>query len=223
LHLGTLLAVLVYFRKSLFQIARAFICGILRPRCAWKEELDFRLGIVIGMASLPAGVIGWVFHDSIESFFGDPALVCVGLIGTGLVVLSTRWVNGGHVPEVGAWTGLAVGMAQAVAILPGVSRSGATISCARWLGICEEEAGRFSFLLSIPVIAGAGCLKLHGLLTTPNSGQSWIALGVGAAVALGSGLVALHCLLALVRRQQFWIFGPYCLLLGGVGVLLLRG
>ncbi len=219
LHLGTLLAVLIYFWKSLLQMLQATLRGLTNPRKAWSEDSHFRLAAVIAVASLPAGGIGWFFQDSIEALFRDPFLVSTALIGTGLAVLSTRWVGRGEITEVGAFSGFGIGVAQAVAILPGVSRSGTTIACARWLGVCEEEAGRFSFLLSIPVVAGAGGLKLVGLLREPDLEALWVPLGLGAMVALGSGLLALHLLLGLVRRRQFWIFGPYCLVLGVVGIV----
>ena len=138
-------------------------------------------------------------------------------MGTGLLLLSTAWLSEGR-GQIKLWYSLLIGLAQAFAILPGVSRSGATIVCARFLGVEMEEAARFSFLLSLPVILGASLLKLWDLIQTPPDAQLLFALSIGVLTATLGGVLALKSLFLLIRKGWFAHFGWYCLALGAVAL-----
>ena len=210
-HLGTLLSVMILFRDELKELVKT----ALRPREASSESRSDLMFIIIG--SIPAGLIGVSFKDAIEGAFGDLFGVGVALVCTGAFLLSTLSARGERA-RVSPWDALWIGLAQAVAILPGVSRSGATISLALHLGVSRERAARLSFLMSIPVVAGAGLLKALDLISQPTDPSLYLTLGVGALSAALFGLGALSLMLRWVTRPSFGYFGLYCLVVGGVAI-----
>ncbi len=217
-HFGTLLSVALVYRKDVASLLGA----VLRPRWAerWRDgEPDLRLAAAIVAGCLPAGLVGVLFKDELEALFDDPHLVCVALLVTGVVLLLTRLPKPDDRP-ISLRRGLAIGVAQALAIIPGVSRSGSTIATGLFLGVDREQAARYSFLMSLPVIFGATLLKGRELLVAPPPAGTWTALGVGAVVSFVAGVGALLLLLGFVRRGWFAHFGWYCLAVGGIGVFL---
>ena len=156
------------------------------------------------LGSIPAGTIGVLFKDELEHAFGNITGVGMALCFTGVVLLST-WKQKGQRNEVGIFDSLWVGSAQAIAILPGVSRSGSTIAMALFLGISRTRAARLSFLLSLPVVGGAGLLKALDLVETPPTSQEWMSLMVGASTSFIMGLGALWGMLNgwKVRLSRF--------------------
>mgnify|MGYP001286866436 CR=1 FL=1 len=222
-HFGTLLSVLVVFRREvggLIKSAWAALTQLTRIKERWDEDEELRLLGAIFLGCIPAGVVGLTFKDQLEAAFDSPMVVCIALIGTGFVLLATvRAPQGERGVSLGA--AAVIGVAQAVAIIPGVSRSGSTIAAAMFLGVERERAARYSFLLSLPVIAGATLLKARELLETQIPSDTWWALGVGAAVSFIAGIGALLVLMSVVRRGGFAHFGWYCLLIGIGGLIAL--
>ena len=222
-HFGTLLSVLVIFRNEVVELIRAGGRLVRSPGtiAAQRAEDPYtRMGLAIVVGCVPAGVVGLTMKDTLEQAFDSPTLVCGALIVTGLVLLATLRAPEGS-GEVSITGAVLIGLAQAIAILPGVSRSGATIATAQFLGVDRNIAARYSFLLSLPVIAGATLLKVKDLLESPPQGEVLVALCLGAFVAFVAGLAALAWLLRLVRSGWFAHFGWYCLAVGIGGLALL--
>lgn len=212
-HVATLGSVLLYFRQDIVRVTRHTLFG----------GADRRLGLAVVVGTLPAVVVGLGFKDALEAALETPAVAAACLVVTGLALLVSRWAPGpvsGGDGTVGPLRGLWIGCAQAVAILPGISRSGSTIIAALFLGVEPARAARFSFLLAIPAILGAGILHardLHGVeedLVVP--------ILAACVAAFASGLAAVHVLFTMVCRGKLAWFGPYCLLVGAAwGVMLL--
>jgi undecaprenyl-diphosphatase len=217
LHAGTLVAVVVYYRTVIAKLVR----GLFDSSAEDVDGISPRqyAGLVI-LGNLPVILIGFTLKDQIEELFVSPWAVFAAMGATAALLWSTRGRTAGLAGP-NSRRALLIGCAQAVAILPGASRSGWTIAVALWLGLKPEAAVRFSFLLSIPVIFGALVLELAG-----QDGAS-ISVGpllVGFVVAALVGLFALRWLVALVRRMELFRFAIYlCILtLAGVGFLLMR-
>lgn len=210
LHAGTLVAVLVFYRAALLDLVRGFFGGRAEPVDGISPRLYVGL-LVLG--NVPAIVVGFTLKDPIEGLFTSPWAVFAAMAATAAVLWSTRRVlpgNGAPVPR----TALLIGCAQAIAILPGASRSGWTIAVALWLGLKPEAAARFSFLLSIPAILGALVLQLA------DGGEMETGVGpllLGFVVAALTGLFALRWLVALVRRMELFRFAIYLCILVVVG------
>jgi len=196
LHLATLLAVLIYFRSKVWKLIVSWLRG---------RDLNYLLYLVVG--SLPAAAVGFLGKDYIEKAFASPTAIGFFFLITSLILLSTRWARGGgenlNIPR-----SLLIGIAQALAILPGISRSGTTISAGLHLKIPPEEAFGFSFLLSIPAVAGAGLLE-----AVKVSPASILSHWQGMVVAFAAGYLSLSILGGLVKKGRLWIFSPYLFLL----------
>lgn len=205
-HLGTLMAVLAVYMKDISRLLR----GVLR-----RQKDSLALAGVLALASVPAALAGFFLQDSISSLFGDPIAVSAMLIVTGCVLFGTRFLADGRRGRPTAAGSLLVGVSQALALLPGISRSGFTISSGLLAGIRREEAARFSFLLSVPAILGAAVLKLG----EAGSGEAGISLmAAGFAVSALTGYAALRVLLRFLRAGKFSSFAWYCWLVGGAGL-----
>ncbi|MFH1137834.1 MAG: undecaprenyl-diphosphate phosphatase [Pseudomonadota bacterium] len=219
LHLGTLTAVFVVFFQEIIGLAWEAVhlpVLLFKPStwaASWRNRPNLRMLAFIIAGSVPTGLIGLFFKDSFESLFGSPLAVGVALVFTGIVLLGTSMVKtqGRNLSRFRILDAVAVGLAQGLAITPGISRSGLTISTALFMGVDREVAARYSFLLSIPAIVGALALELH------SAGASQIGLlefGLGFLAALFSGLMALALLLRIVKKGKLHYFGFYCLPLG---------
>mgnify|MGYP003290391261 CR=1 FL=1 len=195
-HGATLLAVLVYFRRR--------IVWLVRDR-SWS----YAGKIVVG--TIPAGVVGLLFESKLESTFSDLPLLVVTLALTGFLLLSLDAIpeDRAEVEEPSWWLAWWVGCAQMVSILPGISRSGSTIVTARWLRLSPAPAAEFSFLLSIPALAGALVLQL-GEIRSAGAGQGAAYL-LGWIAAFVSGIVAIMLVFRLLASGRFALFGWYCL------------
>jgi undecaprenyl-diphosphatase len=208
LHVGTLLAVIVYYRSDLLRLLH------LRT-----DPEARRILLLLAIGTVPAAVIGFLLHDVIEVPFSEPWLVAVALMVTGAILLFSMLVSRGvrRLAE-GRWTdGLVVGLAQAFALLPGISRSGMTITAGMAQGFQRKEAARFAFLLSIPAITGAALLD--GLDLVERGGFSWDLL-LGMAVAAVVGYLAIAVLLRVLTRVGMLPFAIYCLAFGAVAYFL---
>lgn len=223
LHAATLLALLVYFRRELVEI----VAGMVRP------GPQRRFVVLLALATLPAAVLGFVFEEWFERAFGNPILVSVQLVATGLILigaeaLTRRRPDSGSEAVLSGVEGLArelsfsgavgVGFAQAVAIFPGISRSGATISAGLLAGLSRPQAARFSFLMSIPILIGTSVFEVPQLSGEPVGAGALLAGFVAAAV---SGYVAIAGMIALLQRRGLVGFAVYCIVAGTVAALLL--
>ncbi len=214
LHLGTLLAVLVYFRREVLSLTSRVLRG---------EKGALRYLGLLALGTLPVAVVGILFSDEVEAAFGSVRLAAGLLLVTAafLAAAEVGLRKGGGLP-LGLSRAAAIGGAQALSLFPGISRSGITISTALILGVGPEDAVRFSFLLSIPAIAGAGAFAILGAGGTSLSGAELLGIALGGAAAFASGLSAIKVLLALLYRRGLWPFALYCSVLGLV-VLLVAG
>jgi undecaprenyl-diphosphatase len=210
MHVGTLAAVLVCFRSRILSLVRSLYTPSMR------DERVMILLLVIG--TIPAGLFGILFGDFFKAAFARPAVAAGMLLVTGAILLSTRFVRKGENPV--RWLSATVmGLGQAVAIMPGISRSGSTIAAGMFSGVQPSKAAEFSFLMSIPVIAGATLLDARDLaaLDTTQIGPYL----TGTAVAFVFGLGAIEGLLSIIRKGRFEYFAYYCFAVGAVGLYLL--
>jgi undecaprenyl-diphosphatase len=214
LHLGTLVALLVYFARDWLRYLGAAWAS-LRDRSI-GQDVDRRVAWLLVVATIPAAVIGFAFEDVIgEVFHGDSnaarlAIAGFLVIGAALLYLADRL--GRRTTEldaVKAPTALTIGFSQALALLPGISRSGATMTTGLALGLTREGAARFSFLLAAPITLGAGLYGSRHLFAEPHAGVEWLAIAVGFVAAALSGLLAIGFLLSWLRRRSFAVFSVY--------------
>ena len=213
LHVGTLLAVVVFFWKDIARIVQGSMNMLKREK---RDQQGGKLLLLIVLATVPTGLMGIVFRDWFESFFSEPKFVGIMLLVTGGVLWVTRYVRGQSRGVEGmTWKdALLIGIAQGLAIMPGISRSGATISTGFYCGLDRSLAGRFSFLLSIPAILGATVLEFAEIETI---GAIWVTL-VGATVAFCVGLLSLKLLMGIIRAGRLFNFSYYC---WGMGLLMI--
>lgn len=219
LHLGTLGALLVYFRADWLRLVPAGIAA-LRDR-SLRGDPDRRLAWLIVVSMIPAVVAGLLLDDLAETAFREARLVAITLVvGAAILWLADRW--GAREREIGTLTfrtAFAIGVAQALALVPGISRSGISISAGLFAGLTREAAARFSFLMATPIIAGAGAWETRKLLAGESTvAVSLDALAVGMVASFASGLVAIAFLLRFLRTQPVTVFVVYRLLLSVVVV-----
>lgn len=208
LHLGTLVAVVAYYRSDLLRLLH------LRTDPEARRVL-----LLLAIGTVPAALVGLTLHGPIEVVFSEPWLAAVALMVTGVILIFTLLVGRGirRLAE-GRWTdGAVVGLAQAFALLPGISRSGMTIAAGMAQGFQRTEAARFAFLLSIPAIAGAALID--GIDLVERGGFTWDLL-LGMAVAAVVGYLAIAGLLRILVRVGLLPFALYCLAFGAVAYLL---
>ena len=211
-HVATLGSVLVVYRKRVW--------GLIQGAMGGKKDSWGYLSLLL-IATLPAAGIGLGAGDLIEGLFDAPAVAAAGLLLTGTFLWTARWAvrrepEGGP----GVVAALLMGVAQAFAILPGISRSGATVVVGLWLGVEAEEAAAFSFLMAVPAILGAAVMELPDLAES-QSGLPGGALSMGVAAAALTGILAIWTFVAMLRRRSFHRFGPYCWVVGGAFLLYL--
>jgi len=222
-HFGTLLAVVLVFRIKIKNLLMGFLSGtaqIVMNKNNFKFNFanyqDFRISFLIIVASIPAGLIGILFEDQIEVLFGNIKYVGIMLIFTGFILFTTKFTKTTGI-KFKVNNSLLIGFAQAVSIIPGISRSGMTISTALWCGIARKDAAEFSFIMSVPIIFGATVLKLKDVFAYDP--EALLPLLIGVISAFLSGYLALRILIDLISRGQFHHFSYYCFIAGG-GVLI---
>lgn len=215
LHLGTLLAVLVFYRREIFALS----AGVLgRGADVGAQRRLFGL-LVLG--TLPAGIVGLGFASQIEASFAHPAFSASALLVTGALLFWSRRlpVAGRPLADLAVRAALIIGLAQACAILPGISRSGATIVTGLAVGLSLPAAATFSFLLSIPAILGASVLKASEFSIAAVGGVGAMIAAVAASAMVG--LAALGLLVRIGKTRRLWWFAPYCWLAGTAALLVL--
>ncbi len=232
-HWGTTVAVIAYFWRDWVALIRGAWHG-LRTRSL--DNPNARLLLLLVLATVPGALAGALLEDFFEGMFARPAAAAGFLLLTAaiLTLAESVWARRSSAPDGDpprplsalSWPdALTVGLAQAVAILPGVSRSGATIAAGLGRGLEREAAARFSFLLSTPIILGAGAMQMLQLFQTGGWAREAPTLIVGFLAALVSGGLSIHFLLRYVRRRPLYPFALYCVLLGILGLVaaILRG
>ena len=219
LHLGTLVAVLWYFRRDWLALTVAAF-SIVRERRVHTDEQRLVTWLIV--ATVPGAVAGLLFEKQAEHLFRTPSIIAVALIlmGALLWIVDVRATRAGRERSLSAMTWrdtLLIGCAQAFAIIPGVSRSGATITAGRALSFTRADSAKFSFMMSMPIIAAAAVLKLPKLISAGGLTPSLI-VGVGTAAI--TGWLAIAILMRLVQHQGFRIFALYRFALGAAVLIL---
>lgn len=212
LHFATFCAIIIYFRREWIEIFREGFLGIREKRLMASEKRRLFWGIVI--ATIPAAIFGSLVAEEAEYYFRNPLLVAL-MLGIFGIVLYISEVYGGKnksLRDITWQIALLIGLAQMFAIIPGVSRSGVTISAALALGMNRDSSVRFSFLLGAPIIFAAGCYSARGLAEISNV-ISWGALLAGFIASFLTSIIAIHFLLGYIRRHSFTIFAIYRLML----------
>lgn len=206
LHLGTLVSIAVFYFRSL--------CGIVAER-RWTFVLK------LALSSLPAVTVYFLFSDFFESMFSNVRMTGALMMFTGAVLMGTRFLPRGS-RDVSFMSAFVMGLGQALAILPGVSRSGMTLACARMRRIDAAKSAEFSFLMSAPLIAGGALLEIikAGSASRLADEPSWALTVYGAVVAAFVGYFSLKILIKALSGRWFWMFGPYCITLGLLTLLL---
>ncbi len=218
LHMGTLLAVLIYFRGEIGDLMYGMSEEISRSR--YGKHLRFL--VLIGLANIPAAIVGLFLKDVIEQMFLYPPITCFLLLVTGGFLLLDRYADDEYrytLYTISLQSALLIGLFQAFAVLPGVSRAGVTISIAILLSVRRSDAGTFSFLLSIPAITGAFVIDTVELSQTEQMSTliSPVYL-TGFVVATLTGWGALHLLMPLLQKRRFYVFAYYLFPVGLIGI-----
>jgi len=216
-HIGTLTAVIVYFRKDIVKLIIALF--------NWKKDRDneiksYQLMLLhLIIASIVTGIIGLIFQDILESFFDNILLVSIMLLVTGLILFISDKVKNTDREQLNLPTSLFIGFAQSIAIIPGISRSGSTVSAGIFAGLKRDVAVRFAFLLSIPAIIGAVILKSKELsdVLTHDLLLPYLLAGISAAIV---GYLSISLLIQLIRKAKLIYFSIYCWIVGCLTIVI---
>jgi undecaprenyl-diphosphatase len=222
-QIGTEFAVLLYYRKKIGRIISAWLRGLRDPDL--RSNPDARMGWLIIIGSVPIVVLGLLLQDRIESTFRDLRIVAIALVVFSLILFWADRVGStkGELPDLTVKHGLVFGFAQAMALIPGVSRSGGTITAGRFLGYSRKAAADYSFLLAIPAVLGSGFFQVYKSL---DGGVAWGPTLLATVIAFGVGLAVITWLLRYLAKGSFTPFVVYRVVLGllllalvGAGVL----
>lgn len=211
LHAGTLISILVYYRKRILQLVRE----VVERQCAGRYYVA-----AVVVSSMPCLAAYLLFREKIEALFNAPMAVAVMLCLTGLVLLSLLRA-GKHGRELSVSKGLWIGVVQAFALLPGISRSGVTIVMGRHLGLSPKTATEFSLLISIVPLVGAALVKAVSSASAEFGDVTVASLAAGILVSACVGYVSIVCLVKTLSSGKFWLFGVYCLAVGLVAMAVL--
>jgi len=216
LHCGTLFAVLFVFRSELLTMIRSLFVSKAVRLADPRLNRFYHWNFYIVAATIPAVIFGLFLKDSIDRIFDNILITFSMLAVTGTIMVLTRFID-----DRGAAVNLprsfVIGVAQALAIMPGLSRSGSTIFTGMALGIDRETAARFSFIMSIPAILGAVVLKMGDLLAMPPTSSELTNIIAGTAASVLSGYYAIVLLMSIVKRGKLQWFGYYCFVVSGIG------
>lgn len=225
-HFGTLLAVVIVFREDIYKMIKAVLylphafSPVKRDESPWVKYIIFDIYIIV--ASIPAAVVGLAFEDQIEALFDNTYSTLIALFVTGLILLSFRLKKKikQKNSKLTMSKSLLIGLAQAFAIIPGISRSGSTIMTGIWTGINRETAAKFSFIMSVPVIFGATLLKTFDLFENPIQTSELLLILVSTIASAISGYFAIIWLIAVIKKQKLDYFGYYCMAVSVIGLVL---
>jgi undecaprenyl-diphosphatase len=220
IHTGTVLAVVWFFRGDLLAMARAFVRSLPRPDFSYPEV---RMAYLVLVATIPAALIGFLFEDFFATAVRSPWVVVFNLVFVGLLFLVAEAVGRktGSASKLSPLGAFGVGLAQAVALVPGISRSGATITCGLFLGLRRDEAARFSFLMSVPVTAAAAGLSLADAAGEGLGGHEAAMFLAGSASSAVVGYLAIRFLLRFLANHSLRVFAYYRFALAAVVAIVL--
>ncbi|NGP87767.1 undecaprenyl-diphosphate phosphatase [Fodinibius halophilus] len=220
-HFGTLCSILIYYRKKITSILSSLWELLINPSDFSNKlstDSNIKLSGFILLSMIPALIVGLTLKDTIENVFLNPFMVSIMLLVTGGILFATKFRT--RFPNnLGAGSAFGIGLAQAFAILPGISRSGSTISLGLYLGIKREEVANFSFLMVIPVIAGAMLLEVKTMIELGIPMAAFWDLAVGFITSFVSGYIALKYLIILLRTKGIHPFAWYCWIIGICGLI----
>ena len=225
-HWGTLVALLAVFWQDLWQLARAWLLSLRgQVRGTPVDETvktDARLAWWIIMGTIPAALIGWLFEDWFEKLFATPLAAAAFLsLTAAILAASERWGRRDKpLARMSLADALLIGLAQAAAIAPGISRSGATMGMGLARGLRRDSAARYAFLLATPIIFGAGLLQLIDLFGASGEGAELPPLIIGFLTAAASGYACIRFLLRYLQRGRLYPFAIYCAAVGATALLL---
>jgi undecaprenyl-diphosphatase len=220
-QLGTLVAVIFYFRRDLIAIVSAFFKQLIKGTPFATHEA--RLGWLLILATIPAGMAGLLFQDAVEQSFTSPLFSGIALLITALLLFLGERISLriGDFHDISILNALIMGLMQSLALFPGISRSGATISGGMWRHLKRESAGKFSFLMSIPIMIAAGGLSTYQMITeVPNLMQFLPIMAVGFLSAMIVGYIAIRWLLHFLVNHSLIYFSIYCTLLGCATIIV---
>ncbi|MBT8400915.1 MAG: undecaprenyl-diphosphate phosphatase [Rhodothermia bacterium] len=221
-HFGTVLSIMTVYRRPVAKMIVSAIKAIKKPlefADHYRDDESFRTAMLILVTMVPSGIVYFLFRESLEAAFGSPLLVCFMLLVTGILLLLTV-LRKNPSGDLNAGKAFLVGVAQSAAMIPGISRSGATICAALYQNVEPERAANFSFLMLLPVVLGATLIKSLDLAAA-EIGTGWLPIIVGTVAAYASGVAAIKMLLRVIRLGRLQYFAYYCFLVGIVGILLL--
>ncbi|MHC1740015.1 MAG: undecaprenyl-diphosphatase UppP [Anaerolineaceae bacterium] len=219
-QLGTLVAVILYFWKDLTMIIKSFFKGLVNKE-PFKDP-NARLGWYLILATIPAILVGLLIKSQVEAVFSNPQITALFLFGTATLLMLADWLGQRtrQLDTMTWWDALWIGLFQAISIFPGISRSGATITGGMTRNFDRTSSARFSFLMSIPVMLGAGLVSVKDLLEVPALGQFLPILAVGFVAAAIVGYLSIHWFLSFIKRQKLWYFAVYCVCLAIIVLII---
>lgn len=215
-QIGTLLAVIVYFWKDLTGILSAFVRGLVQRKPF--ADPQSRLGWYLVVATIPAGIAGLLIKDAVEAAFNDARAAAALLIVTAILLVAAERIGNRSrsFESIGWLDALWMGIGQALAVFPGISRSGATIAGGLSRHLDRTSAARFSFLMSVPAMLAAGLLATLDLFKVPNLGQFSLIIAIGLVTSAVVGYLSIRWLLSYLMRHSLYIFAVYCLALSAL-------
>lgn len=220
LHLGTVTAVVIFLWKDILRIMAGALKGLVslfRGENPVRSNPDFFLALCIVVATVPTGLAGVLFKHKFEAMFGSLLMVGVFLMVTGCILFTTKYFTAKRRRAMTVLDSLLIGVAQGIAICPGISRSGITISTGIFRRLDPVAAAKFSFLLSIPAILGAALVQAKDLGSVSAAGLSYIALGFISSAVFG--YISLSILIGMVKNYRLHYFSYYCWAVGAVTVV----
>jgi undecaprenyl-diphosphatase len=221
-QMGTLIAVIIFFWCDLVDIVTAVIKG-LRSKSPFKDP-KARLGWLVILATIPAGIIGLSIRPLVESAFSSPIPTALMLVVTAVILFVSERIGKQRreMPTLNWVDALWIGLAQAIAIFPGISRSGATIGAGLVRDLKRESAARFSFLMSIPILAASGLLEVKDFIGLSNLSEYLPALITGVLAAGIVGYLAIRWLLGYLSKNSLYVFSVYCLIAAAIVLIVLH-
>ncbi len=222
-HFGTAMSILTVYWKRITAMTATTLRSVANPTmlgAQYRESEEMRLAVLVLVSMIPTAIVYVIFKDNLEAAFADPRLVSGMLMVTGVLLLLTG-LRRNPSGEVNGIKALVIGIAQSVAMIPGISRSGATICTGIYMNVDRVKAADFSFLMVLPVILGATLLKALEMFDTPSA-VGPVALLLATAVAYVSGVWAIRVVIQFVKRGNLRVFAYYCLVVGLIGLLFIR-
>jgi undecaprenyl-diphosphatase len=221
IQIGAVLATLLYFRSDIFRIAKAWLSGLVDSKK--RHHADYRFGWAIALGSLPIGIIGLLFHHQVETTLRSLWVVAIALIvWSGVMWIADRQATQTRHEDAVTWKDtLTIGFVQCLALIPGVSRSGATMSAGLFRGFDRVTVTKLSFFLSIPALLAAGAMKTITNIDTISHGVGWLPTITATIVSFIVAYAAVAWLLKFIAKHSYSVFITYRLVLGSILIVLL--